>query len=101
MDVELPPDPYLKEDQLQDDEPPKAKRNGLVFDDEPITAGASEKLPDGPDELPPAPLLDTAKLDTAKEMVRETIDEEMALFEVLVVTDVPRYYSGTTSPAAR
>ena len=52
MDVELPPDPYLKEDQLQDDEPPKAKRNGLVFDDEPITAGASEKLPDGPDELP-------------------------------------------------
>ena len=83
MDVELPPDPYRKEDQLQDDEPPKAKRNGLVFDDEPITAGASEKLPDGPDELPPDPLL-----DTAKEMVRETIDEEMALFEVLVVTDV-------------
>ena len=82
MDVELPPGPYLKEDQLQDDEPPKAKRNGLVFDDEPITAGASEKLPDGPDELPPDPLLDTAK------MVRETIDDEMALFEVLVVTDV-------------
>ena len=70
MDVELPPDPYLKE-------------NGLVFDDEPITAGASEKLPDGPDELPPDPLL-----DTAKKMVRETIDDEMALFEVLVVTDV-------------
>ena len=98
MGLELPPEnKSQKEDQDKlpnedvprksllefDDEPPKRSLLGLD-DDELVTAGTvEERPPDDPEKLPPDPLL-----DMAKEMVRETIDEEMALFEVLVVTDV-------------
>ena len=92
--VKLPPDPYLEEDQpqeqieiepehieidpdddyveqeeLPDDDKPR--KDGLKFDDEPVAAGAVEELPDDPDEeLPPADVQNS--LEEAESLVNRS-----------------------------